>query len=112
MSRLNNKKLLQLADKCRNDGNNSAKYRRFGCALEYYNKSLCYIDQEKESLALTYAERSAICFECDEFESCLRNIQLALDHKYPSNEIAILNERRSECLRILESKLNHIIGSF
>ena len=103
MSHLINDQMVAKAEVLRKKGNVNAENKIFGSALNFYNESLCQASQGKESLALTYAERSAVCFECDEFESCLRNIQLALDHKYPSNKIAVLNERKFECLKLMES---------
>ncbi|CAO1396017.1 unnamed protein product [Diamesa hyperborea] len=92
------------AELLRNTGNLRAKDKIFQYALKEYNDSLSYI-QSKESLGLTYAERSAVCFECDEFESCLRNIQLAIDHNYPVDTVAVLHERKLKCLQLMKTNM-------
>ncbi|CAO1396003.1 unnamed protein product [Diamesa hyperborea] len=92
------------AELLRNRGNLYAEKKDFESALNIYNESLSCI-QGKESLGLTYAKKSAVCFECDEFESCLRNIQLAIDHNYPVDTVAILHERKLKCLKLMKTNM-------
>ncbi|CAO1395991.1 unnamed protein product [Diamesa hyperborea] len=92
------------AELLRKRGNLYAKNREFESALNAYNESLRCI-QRKESLGLTYAEKSAVCFECDEFESCLRNFQLAIDHKCPEYKLAVVNVSKLKCPKLIESDM-------
>lgn len=73
-------------------------HKNYLAALECYNESLCFAPAGSESLGMAYANRSAIYFEAGFFESCLINIELALDHDYPARLTPKLLERREKCL--------------
>ncbi len=46
-------------------------------ALKYYNKSICYAENESEELGIGFGNRSAVFFELGLYDDCLDNIKLA-----------------------------------
>lgn len=60
----------QLSASFRQDGNSLFKSKKDQCAVEMYTKSALYAE-EKENLALAYANRSAVLFEHGFYRECL-----------------------------------------
>ncbi|XP_069188939.1 LOW QUALITY PROTEIN: SET and MYND domain-containing protein 4 [Procambarus clarkii] len=50
------------------------------------------------SLALGYANRSAVLFELEQYEKCINDIDMALEHGYPKLLHSKLAERKAKCL--------------
>lgn len=67
-------------------------------ALKYYNKSICYAENDSEELGLGFANRSAVYFELGLYDDCMKNIQLA-KQSAPSHVMDKLNNREKECLQ-------------
>lgn len=68
----------------------SAKYRASGNkfferktnanylkALEFYNKCICYAENDSEEIGLGFANRSAVYFKLRLYDDCLQNIKHA-----------------------------------
>lgn len=68
-------------------------------ALEKYNKSLCYSENGTESLGYAYANRANCFRRLDQFDNALRDIELAIEAKYPVRMMNKLNQRKVDCLR-------------
>lgn len=75
-------------------------------ALELYNESLCYAEQDSgEQLATLYASRAGIYFDLREYEFCLENISLAEEKGYPVHDMLQLNKLKTDCLCQLQKYL-------
>lgn len=71
-------------------------------ALEYYNKSICYAENDSEELGLGYANRSAVYFEIGLLDDCLNNIELA-KQSAPARVMEKLMNRAKQCLQLKHS---------
>lgn len=87
----------KIADLCREKGNKSYSKRQFVDSLIQYNQSLCFAESN-ETLALAYGNRSAVFFELNLYETCLNNIDLAINHNYPKDKLDKLENRKTLCL--------------
>ncbi|KAG0728945.1 SET and MYND domain-containing protein 4 [Chionoecetes opilio] len=61
-------------------------------------------EQSHRSLALSYANRSAVLFELGQYEKCIGDIDRALLHGYPRILYSKLAERKAKCLLSLQRK--------
>lgn len=89
------------SEECRELGNKLYSKKEFIDAVTMYNRSLCYAEY-RPNLALTYANRSAVCFELKMYSTCLENIEMAKQHDYPSEKMANLDKRAEKCKRMIE----------
>ncbi|CAL4163154.1 unnamed protein product [Meganyctiphanes norvegica] len=108
------------ADSLRAEGNKFYQNNILDKALDFYNFSIMVAphpdikcsefennnvsksdnnnNQKSKSLALGFANRSAVLFELDQFEKCIGDIDLALKYGYPQDQQSKLAERKSKCL--------------
>lgn len=86
-------------------GNKLYSEKKFLEALLKYNESLCKASAEGENLGLAFANRSAVYFEIKLYEKCLRNIELARCHSYPSKNIEVLEKREAKCRDLMKNKV-------
>lgn len=86
----------------REAGNIQYKERRFFEALENYNKSLMFAPLKSDSMALAYANRSAVYLTVKEYDLCVENIKLARDHGYPKEKFQTLIDREDKCKNLME----------
>lgn len=74
-------------------------------ALEYFNRSICFAENDSVNMALGYASRSAALLKLNMARQSLINIQLArarLD--CPNRVLDKLNRRAQECMPLLAHK--------
>lgn len=67
-----------ISSKLREEGNIEFAAKNWTNAIKAYNYALCFAENESEALSQAYANRSACFFELDQFESCHKDIELAL----------------------------------
>ncbi|KAG7163862.1 SET and MYND domain-containing protein 4-like [Homarus americanus] len=102
------------SEKFRNEGNRLYRERKLEQALLAYNYSILAAPHppvgesvpeepapEQESLALAYANRSAVLYEMGQFEAALADAQRAIVFGYPPARRHRLQERRAKCLQML-----------
>nr|XP_045606325.1 SET and MYND domain-containing protein 4-like [Procambarus clarkii]XP_045606332.1 SET and MYND domain-containing protein 4-like [Procambarus clarkii]XP_045606341.1 SET and MYND domain-containing protein 4-like [Procambarus clarkii] len=112
-SRISRKGAIE-SEKFRNEGNRLYRERKLEQALLAYNYSILAAPHlatrdsaladstpEQESLALAYANRSAVLYEMGQYESALADIQRSLTCGYPPPRRHRLHERQAKCLHIL-----------
>lgn len=76
-------------------------------ALELYNKSICFAENDSEELSIAYANRSAVYFALRMYERCLENIDMAKSiGTYPSKLLPKLLYRESLCQNEIVSGLS------
>ncbi|XP_062716814.1 SET and MYND domain-containing protein 4 [Aedes albopictus] len=91
------------AIECRKLGNEKfhPKVKKYIEAVAYYNESIALSEDGSETLAIAYANRSAVCYELEEYADCLQNIRLARENSYPENLTFKLDNREKGCLKRL-----------
>jgi SET and MYND domain-containing protein 4 len=92
-------KSAEMSEKLKTEGNNFYKERNFLAAALKYNASLCCGNENSENLGISYANRSAVCFELKRFSDCIKNIILARENNYPSENFHLLKVREEKCLK-------------
>lgn len=87
----------------RNEGNVFFKIENYVSALEYCfgNRSIALAPVDSENLAIGYANRSAVYLNAGFYKFCLENIELALKNNYPEKLKPKLEQRRKECLELM-----------
>lgn len=90
-------KSSDIAELLKSEGNKLYVERKFFDALLKYNASLCHAVEGSEAIGLAFANRSAVYFELNLHEKCLRNIDLARDNGYPEKNFFILEKRSVKC---------------
>ncbi|KAG5676952.1 hypothetical protein PVAND_006745 [Polypedilum vanderplanki] len=91
-----------IANNFRLIGNEHYKSLEFSKALLFYNKSLCYAIPSSIEYSLSFANRSAVYYETEEYEFCIENIELAINFGYPKDKIPKLMERHKKCKNLIE----------
>nr|XP_019565117.2 SET and MYND domain-containing protein 4 [Aedes albopictus] len=91
------------AIECRKLGNEKfhPKIKEYVKAIAYYNESIALSEDGSETLAIAYANRSAVCYELKEYTDCLQNIRLARENSYPEQLLFKLDNREKDCLKRL-----------
>jgi tetratricopeptide (TPR) repeat protein len=80
-------------------GNEQYKKDNFKEALRLYNKSLCFAEVGSENEGYGYANRSAVYYKLNRYETTIKNIKLAKKFKYPEQLLPKLMERKDKCVR-------------
>ncbi|CAL4082007.1 unnamed protein product [Meganyctiphanes norvegica] len=117
------------ADQLRSEGNMYYQKGNFDQALQLYNMSIMLAphpstkshiketltdtsieDMEKQkdstSLALGFANRSAVLCELEQYDKSIKDIDLALKYGYPEAQIFKLAERKAKCLLGLKKQID------
>ncbi|VEN36587.1 unnamed protein product [Callosobruchus maculatus] len=88
----------------RQKGNEMFKTKNNEAALELYTKSIANAEKNSESLAVAYANRSAVLMEEGYFKECLEDIKNALCNGYPSKLKPKLDARKEKCQQLVQSQ--------
>ncbi|XP_057654662.1 SET and MYND domain-containing protein 4-like isoform X1 [Diorhabda carinulata] len=83
------------AIKLREHGNQKFKEKKLKEALDLYTNSLAYAEKNSEHYPKAIANRSAVLFELELYEECIKDIETALDHNYPK-ELQLKIIKRNE----------------
>ena len=105
--RLKLAKTNAIAEACRAKGNQFYSKKEFLDALEAYNQSLCFAEPGSQTIGLAYANRSAVFYELKLYASSLKNIQLAKDNDYPSENYEKLEKRQVQCIQMINSSVKN-----
>lgn len=85
----------------RNEGNKLFLEGKYHLALEKYNRSACYAENDSYELALAYSNRSSCYLKLQLFKQCLDDIEMIERSKYPASLQDKLDSRQEECLQFL-----------
>lgn len=91
-----------IANKFRHFGNKKFEQKQIVEAMEWYNKSLCFANNESKALGLGYANRATCFLALKMFNKCLADIELARQNHVPAHLLAKLDAWQAECLRLME----------
>ncbi|XP_071517837.1 SET and MYND domain-containing protein 4-like [Panulirus ornatus] len=95
-------KSRKVSETRRAEGNRAFQEKKNQQALVLYSQAVMRAPHDDgASLALAYANRSAVLFHMKQFELCLTDIELAIQASYPSNLMFKVLDRRGQCLRQL-----------
>ncbi|XP_070508849.1 SET and MYND domain-containing protein DDB_G0273589-like [Chironomus tepperi] len=81
----------------RDKGNKFYSNRHYIEALENYNISLCFAEENGENIGIGFANRSAIYCEIKYYSRALKNIDMAISNNYPQKNIDKLMKRAELC---------------
>ncbi|XP_025016678.1 SET and MYND domain-containing protein 4-like [Tetranychus urticae] len=92
----------QKAKEFRLKGNKYYSDKQFGEAHNCYTQAIRFaVDNgstEDNQLCLSYANRSAINYECERWKEAINDIDMAIKHGYPQEKIDKLLKRKLKCL--------------
>lgn len=91
--------------KLRQEGNALFAKKKYDRAMDKYNRSLCYAENDSENIALAYANRSSCYLNMKLYDRCLIDIDLATKAKYPDHLQPKLEKRASDCMKAIEDGL-------
>ncbi|XP_055298560.1 uncharacterized protein LOC129566546 [Sitodiplosis mosellana] len=94
----------------RGRGNMLFGMRDWAQAMELYNECLCYAESGSTNISLAYANRSACFFKMNMYDECLTDIELATKAGYPAHLMPKLDNRKAECLKLIEAGAQKEIG--
>ncbi|XP_037025543.1 uncharacterized protein LOC119066935 [Bradysia coprophila] len=96
------KRIFDLTECLRLKGNQQFGEQLFEQAMECYNRSLCYAEKDSVQMAKAYANRSACFFSMKMYNKCLTDIELAQAANCPTLIRTKLEQRRADCLRLID----------
>lgn len=89
--------------KFRLEGNKFFLQAKYHSALEKYNQSLCYAENDTEKIALAYSNRSSCYLKLKLYKECLNDLELIKKSNYPFDISHKLKSRHAECNDILSN---------
>lgn len=100
---VHDKKDNSLADQYRHVGNEFVEQKDYKAAIEQYNKSLCFAENDSVPLSLAYANRAFCFLTLESYDECLNDIRLAQKANYPVDLMPKLEQRKLTCLQKMET---------
>lgn len=107
--------LLKTADAPRKNDAKSTLYRQKGNeqkskenwyqAMVHYNDSLRYAENDSPNISLAYANRSLCFLKMEMYDKCIVDIDLAINANYPAEKRLKLEERRTFCLKRIDTTI-------
>lgn len=91
----------RFATKLRKDGNALFEKKKWEQAMDKYNRSLCFGENDSENIAYSYANRSCCYLYMNMYDKCLIDIDLATKANYPQHDK--LKNRAELCKRSIDS---------
>ncbi len=85
--------------KLRKEGNKLFTNKKWDQAMDKYNRSLCYAENDSENIALAYANRSSCYIYMKLYDKCLVDIDLAKKANYPEHLESKLKKRGEDCVK-------------
>lgn len=86
------------ASRLRDQGNDKYKCKDNAGALRLYTESIICAPQVGPELSLGFGNRSAALFDMGDYETAEKDIDMALNNKYPKNLEYKLHLRKAQCL--------------
>lgn len=71
-------------------------------AIQYYNRSLLFVENGTKNLSLAYGNRSACFLHLNMYDKCLIDIELAVEAGYSKKLLPKLDARKKECMELME----------
>lgn len=93
----------ELSKAYREQGNVQFQERKWFEAMQLYNASLCFAENDSENVSLAYADRSTCFLRLRQYEKCLADIELAKKARHPEHLIQKLSKRRADCLKLMKT---------
>lgn len=87
-------------------GNEKFKGKEWRSAMEYYNQSILFAEDNSENMGIAYANRSACFSHMRKYSHCLKDIELARNNNYPERLKQKLDDREAECVDKLSDENN------
>lgn len=91
-----------IADNFRTEGNKYFKQHQWVEAMEWYSQSLYFAETGTDKVSFAYANRATCFLNMEEYEKCLKDIDLAMKAKYPEHLMPKLKKRKADCLKFMK----------
>ncbi|KAG4078177.1 hypothetical protein HA402_002229 [Bradysia odoriphaga] len=91
-----------LAEQYRQCGNKCTDKNDFKAAIEQYNKSVCFAENQTVA-SFAFANRAFCFLKLEMYDECLSDIDVAMKASYPANLMPKLVRRRENCLNQMRS---------
>lgn len=88
--------------KLRQEGNALFAKKKWDQAMDKYNRSLCFAENDSELIALAYANRSSCYLHMQMYDKCLIDIDLAKKANYPEHLDEKLKKRAVDCEKAID----------
>ncbi|CAG9832959.1 unnamed protein product [Diabrotica balteata] len=98
------KKCDKVSVNLREQGNQKFKGKLLQEALELYTQSLANAEENSENFSKALANRSAVLFELELYEECLKDIEKSLENNYPKDLQPKLIKRKNNALSQVQSE--------
>lgn len=85
----------------RQDGNRNFVIGQYWEAIKQYTESIMYAEDSSEAQALSFGNRSAASFELRKYADSIKDIDRAMNLKYPDKLKTKLLKRKATCLALL-----------
>lgn len=92
----------KIADDFRANGNAYFKQNQWLKAMEFYNESLYFAKAGTDSVSFAFSNRANCFLNMKEYEKCLKDIDLAVEAKYPQDLMPKLMKRKNNCLDLMK----------
>lgn len=89
----------------RSVGNQFFSQAKYHLALEKYNQSLCYANNDTNAMAFAYSNRSSCYLKLKLFKECLNDIELVKQFTFPSSLMHKLDSRQAQCFDALNGNV-------
>ncbi|XP_065564398.1 SET and MYND domain-containing protein 4-like isoform X1 [Artemia franciscana] len=97
-------KSLEEAEQYKSIGNSYFAKGAYEDALGLYKQSILNAPKKSETLAISYANRSAVFFKLEKFEYALLDIEAAIKEDYPEDKLDKLLLRKEMCLKVISAR--------
>lgn len=91
----------QKSDHLRAKGNAVFGIENWITAMQLYSLSLCFAEPETNNVSFAYANRAACFLNLERYDECLRDIEMAVQAKYPN--MPKLMQRKAKCEGLMEN---------
>ncbi|XP_055296403.1 SET and MYND domain-containing protein 4-like [Sitodiplosis mosellana] len=99
-----------ISDNFRANGNMYFKQKLWVEAMEFYSQSLYFAETGTNNVSFAYANRATCFLNMKEYEKCLKDIDLAVEAKYPEHLMSKLMKRKADCVNLM--KKNPAVAAF
>ncbi len=92
------------AKQFRVEGNEFFAQGKYHLALEKYNRSVCFAENDSDGITVAYSNRSMCYLKTKLYKECLNDIEMIKRSNCPAYLNEKLDNRKAECLRFLANE--------
>lgn len=85
-------------------GNQKFQEHSWFDAMDYYNRSLCFAENDTENVSLAYADRAKCFLKLKMYDKCLADIEMAKSMGTPNDLMAKLKKQKANCIKLMSQE--------